>query len=205
MQKWYWPAALFFVALAGCQGHDLIPHDYTDDAVQWGQPVNGLQVGLSRRTYLPGAALGRDQLYFTVQLRNVGNRPLSILAPTAVSGTMPEKLAGDERVRVMLTYEGAAGVKPAEFKPANKPVVQMMEPGKEYPLELRLSPGKFGLERFVAGRIVAAYSNSQATIKYNSMGGEATTGLWTGEARSGAVSVDAPPAATTQRQGGGEK
>jgi hypothetical protein len=195
---------LIVMSLAGCQGHELFPHDFSDEDVQWGQPVNGLQVGLSRRTYKAGAEPGRDQLYFTVQMRNVGERPLRVLAPAKVSGTAPEKLAGDESVRVVLTYEGAAGAKPAEFRPADKPVVQMMEPGKAYPLELRLSPGKFGLGRFVAGRITAAYANAQASIKYNSMGGEATTGLWTGEARSGTVSVDAP-AATTQQQGGGAK
>jgi hypothetical protein len=194
---------LFAAFLAGCQGHELIPHNYSEEAVQWGQAVNGLQVGLARRTYRPGTEPGRDQVYFTVVLRNVGGRTLAILAPTMIGGTIPEKLAGDESVAVTLTYDGGAGAKPAEFKPTNKPVVQQMESGKEYPLELRLSPGKFGLERFVAGRVTAAYSNAQSSIKYASMGGEPTSGLWTGEARSGAVSIDAP-AATTQQQQGGE-
>jgi len=136
-------------------------------------------------------------------MRNVGGRSLAILAPTSVSGTMPEPLAGDESVCVTLTYEGAAGAKPAVFAPGKKPVVQQMEPGKDYPLELRLSPSKFGLERFVAGRITAAYSNAQSSIKYTSMGGEVTTGLWTGEARSGAVAIDGPaPIAQRQQQGG---
>ena len=187
--------------LGGCQGHDLIPHNYNEEAVQWGQAVNGLQVGLSRRIYKEGSEPRWRQLYFILTMRNVSGRTLAILAPTTIGGTIPEKLAGDESVAVTLTYDGAPGAKPAEFKPVNKPVVQQMEPGKEYPLELRLSPGKFGLERFVAGRVTAAYSNAQSSIKYASMGGEATTGLWTGEARSGAVSVDAP-AATTQQQGG---
>jgi hypothetical protein len=115
---------------------------------------------------------------------------------------MPEKLSGDETVAVTLTYEGAAGAKPAVIKPENKPVVQVMEPGQEFPMELRLSPELFGLKQFVAGRVVAAYSNRQASITYASMNGEPTTGLWTGEARSGAVAIEPPP--TTQRQGGGE-
>lgn len=200
MRKWRAPIAVLFVLLAGCQGHELIPRNYSEEAVQWGQVVNGLQVGLSQRTYKAGTEPGFRQLYFTVTMRNVGGRSLAILAPTNVSGTMPEKLAGDESVAVTLTYDGAAGAKPAEFKPMNKPVVQHMEPRKEYPLELRLSPTKFGLDRFVAGRITAAYSNAQSSIRYASMGGEPTNGLWTGEVRSGAVSVDAP-AATTQQGG----
>ena len=188
------------VLLAGCQGHELIPHNFSEDSVQWGQAVNGVQVGLARRTYRPGTEPGRDEVYFTVVLRNVSGRTLVILAPTTIGGTIPEKLAGDESVVVTLTYDSAAGAKPAEFKPVNKPVVQHMEPGNDYRLELRLSPRKFGLARFVAGRITAAYSNAQSSIKYTAMGGEPTTGLWTGEARSGAVSIDAP--ATTQQQGG---
>jgi hypothetical protein len=192
---------LGFTLLNGCQGHALIPRNYSEEAVQWGQTVNGLQVGLSQRTYKEGTEPGRHQLYFTVTMRNVTGRSLAILAPTKVGGTIPEKLAGDESVAVTLTYDGAAGAKPAQFKPIDKPVVQHMEPGKEYPLELRLSPTKFGLERFVAGRITAAYYNAQSSIRYASMGGEPTTGLWTGEARSGAVAIDAP-AATTQQQGG---
>jgi hypothetical protein len=205
VRKWRAPVAaavLLAGLLAGCQGHELITHNYTEEAVQWGQAVNGLQVGLSQRMYKEGAEPGWRQLYFTVTMRNVGGRSLAILAPTGVSGTIPEKLAGDESVAVTLTYDGAQGAKPAEFRPTNKPVVQHMEPGKEYPLELRLSPTKFGLERFVAGRITAAYSNAQASIRYTSMGGEPTSGLWTGEARSGAVSIDAPTATTQQ---GGEQ
>lgn len=204
MWKWHAPVAVLFVLLAGCQGHELIPHNYSEEAVQWGRVVNGLQVGLSQRTYKPGAEPGYRQLYFTVMMRNVGGRSLAILAPTNVSGTMPEPLAGDESVSITLSYAGAPGAKPAVFTPAKRPVVQQMEPGKEYPLELRLSPSKFGLERFVAGQITAAYSNAQSSIKYSSMGGEPTTGLWTGEARSGAVTIDgAAPITQPQQQGGG--
>jgi hypothetical protein len=191
---------LLLTALAGCQGHRLGQRDYSDDAIQWGEPVSGLQVGLGRRNYDAGTEPGRGQVYFTVQLRNVSGRSLSVLAPTKIRGTMPEKLSGDETVAVTLAYEGAAGAKPAVIKPENKPVVQTLEPGQEFPMELRLAPDSFGLKRFVTGCVVAAYSNRQASIKYSAMGGEPTTGLWTGEARSGAVSIEPPP--TTQRQGG---
>jgi hypothetical protein len=194
--------AFLLAMVAGCQGHTLDTRTYSDDAVQWGQAVGGLQVGLGRRVYQPGTEPGLRQLYFTVQMRNVTGRPLSVLAPTKIRGTMPEKLSGDENVCVTLTYEGAAGAKPVVMRPENKPVVQVMEPGREYPLELRLSAESFGLERFVPGRVVASYSNRQSSIKYASMNGQATTGLWTGEARSGAVAIEPPP--TTQRQGGGE-
>jgi hypothetical protein len=194
--------ALLLVVLAGCQGHTLDTRTYSDEAVQWGQPVAGLQVGLGRRNYTPGTEPGRGQMYFTVQMRNVTGRSLSVLAPTKLRGTMPEKLAGDESICVTLTYDGAAGARPVVIKPEDKPVVQVMEPGREYPMELRLAPESFGLERFVPGRVVAAYSNRQSSIKYAAMNGEPTTGLWTGEARSGAVAVEASP--TTQRQGGGE-
>jgi hypothetical protein len=186
--------------LTGCQGYELNARDYADDPIQWGQPVNGLQAGLARRMYKPGTAPGSGQIYFAVLLRNVTGRPLSILAPTKLGGAATEKRAGDESVRVTLDYDGAPGAKAAEFKPPDKPVVQIMEPGKDYSLELRLSPSKFGLARFVPGRITATYANAQATIKYDRMGGAVTSGLWTGEARSGAVSVDAP----TTQQGGGE-
>ena len=83
-----WPVALLFILLTGCQGYDLNSRDYADDAIQWGQPVNGLQVGLGRRTYKPGTAPGLDQVYFSVLLRNVTGRPLSVLAPTKLSGAV---------------------------------------------------------------------------------------------------------------------
>jgi hypothetical protein len=198
-------AGLFLLVaiLAGCQGHTLDAHPFSDDAIQWGQSVDGLQIGMARRTYEPGEAPELGQLYFTVLMRNVTRRPLSILAPTKLRGTLSEKPAGDESVNVTLTYDGAPAAKPAVFKPENKPVVQVMEPGRDYPMELRLSPETFGLDHFVPGRITATYSNAQTSIHYAAMGGEPTTGLWIGKARSGAVRVDAP-AATTQRQGGGQ-
>jgi hypothetical protein len=212
MPKPLWCIVIVFLLLAGCQGHELDARNYAEDAVQWGQAVNGLQVGLARRTYRPGTAPGMDQIYFSVQLRNVSGRSLSVLAPATIKGTVPEKRAGDESVAVNLLYATPAGEKTATFRPEKKPVVQVMEPGKEYSLELRLSPSKFGMDRFVPGRVMAVYTNAQATIQYASMGGEPTTGLWTGEARSGTVAIDvaAPTTATTTapvtggRQGGGD-
>jgi hypothetical protein len=196
--------ALLVALLAGCQGYDLNSRNYADDAIQWGQAVNGLQVGLARRTYKAGTAPGSEQIYFAVLLRNVTGRPLSILAPTKLIGAATEKRAGDESVRITLDYDGAPGAKAAEFKPEDKPAVQIMEPGKDYLLELRLSPGKFGLARFFPGRITATYANAQATIKYDRMGGAVTSGLWTGEAHSGAVNVDAATTGDSGGQGGGE-
>jgi len=48
MRKWRAPIVVALILFAGCQGHELIPHNYSEDAVQWGQPVNGLQVGMLR-------------------------------------------------------------------------------------------------------------------------------------------------------------
>jgi len=205
---------VLLLLLAGCQGHELDARNYVEDPVQWGRAVNGLQVGLARRMYKPGAAPGMDQVYFSVQLRNVSGRALSVLAPATIKGTVPEKPAGNESVAVNLVYTTPAGERTATFRPERKPVVQVMEPGKEYSLELRLSPSKFRMDRFVSGQVTAFYTNAQTTIKYDSMGGEPTTGLWTGEARSGAVAIDIPAATTApvgggpqgggQRQGGGD-
>ena len=182
--------AILVAFVAGCRGHGLEEKPYADDGVQWGPAVKGLQVGLARRTYEAGAAPGINQNYFVVQARNVSDKPLSILAPVKVGGTIPEKLGGDESVKVILIYDSAAGLKTAEFSPPNKPVVQVMEPGKSYNLLVKLSPSRFGMDRFVNGRITAVYSNAQAEIKYDTMGGEAVRGLWTGEARSGSVVVE---------------
>jgi hypothetical protein len=203
VQNLRWSFPLMLALLAGCRGYGLNERNYADEGVQWGQSVNGLQVGLARRNYTPGTEPGTGQIYLTVQLRNASNQLLSILAPATISGTVPEKRAGDESVSVKLAYDSAAGMKTAEFTPPNKPVVQVMEPGKTYNLEVRLSPGRVGLDRFVSGRITAIYSNAQQTIKYDAMG-EANKGLWTGEARSGTVKLDATPAATQEaKQGGG--
>jgi len=181
--------------------------------VRWGAPVDGLKVGIARRDYVPGREPGRDQVYFTVQIQNVTNRAVRILAPVPAGGTIPEELRGDESVRVNLTYDSAAGVKQALFTPPKRPVVQAIEAGREYRMELRLSPTKFGMDRFVAGRLTATYSNAQETIRYHSQGDEPVQGLWTGDATSGSVNLESvgpksTPAETKKvaaagQQGGG--
>jgi hypothetical protein len=182
--------AMSLALVSGCQGHGLNDREHVEDAVQWGPAVNGLQVGLAKRTYEPGKAPGAGQIYFVVQMRNVTGHSMSILAPIKIGGVLPEKRAGNESVGVMLVYDSAAGLKTAAFTPADKPVVYEMEPGKDYNLEARLAPSRFGIDRFLPGRMTAAYSNAQASIKYDSLGGKSVDGLWTGEARSGSVAVE---------------
>ena len=191
--------ALMLTVLAGCKGYGLNELPYSEDPTHWGQPVNGLQVGIARRTYNPGEAPSNNQIYFIVRLKNATKDWLSILAPTVIQGTLAEPPAGDESVGVKLVYDSAAGVKTGEFRPRDKPVIQTMEPGKSYNLEIRLSPSKFGLDRFVAGTITAVYSNAQSTIIYQRLGGQTVNGLWTGEARSAPIllEVNAP---TTQEK-----
>jgi len=206
------------VLLAGCGQHapglGASGAAYRDEGVRWGTPVDGLKVGIARRDYAPGREPGRDQVYFTVQIQNVGKQAVRILAPVSAGGTIPEDLRGDESVKVNLTYDSAAGVKTALFTPPKRPVVQTIEAGREYRMELRLSPAKFGLDRFVAGRLTATYSNAQETIQYHSQGDAPVRGLWTGDATSGSVKLEttgqnsAPAeakkmAAASGQQGGG--
>src|SRR4051794_31468784 len=95
--------------LAGCGSHapgsGASGAAYRDDGVRWGTPVDGLKVGIARRDYAPGLEPGRDQVYFTVQIRNVTDRAVRILAPVPAGGTIREELRGDESVRVNLTYD----------------------------------------------------------------------------------------------------
>lgn len=197
------------VVLAGCARTP----KYQDQGVRWGAPVDGLKVGIARREYAPGREPGRDQVYFTVQIQNVGDRAVRILAPVPAWGTIPEDLRGDESVQVNLTYDSAAGLKTALFTPPKRPVVQTIEAGREYRMELRLSPTKFGLDRFVPGSLSATYSNAQETIQYHSTGDVPVHGLWTGDATSGSVSLEtvgpkstpaeAKKVAAAGQQGGG--
>jgi hypothetical protein len=191
---------LLIPLLAGCKGYGLNEVPYTEDLTHWGQAVNGLQVGIARRNYNPGAEPTARQIYLIVRLKNATKDWMSILAPTAIQGAMTEPLAGDESVGVKLVYDSAAGVKTGEFRPRDKPVVQTMEPGKSYNLEIRLSPGKFGLDRFVAGTITAVYSNAQPAIKYDRQGGQAVSGLWTGEARSAPMILEVNAPATQEKR-----
>jgi hypothetical protein len=200
---------LLLCALAGCKGYEPNQRTYSDDNIQWGPSVDGLKVGLARREYEPGfAPPGRGMINLSVHLLNDGARPLSVLAPAAIRGALPEDLAGDESVVVKLLYDAAGeGAKAGEFKPIKKPVVQVMEPGKVYVLVLHVAPEKFGMTRFVPGRVSAVYVNHQSSIRYNTLGGEVVTGVWTGEARSGTITLE--PAAATQPAapagGAGEK
>jgi len=200
MRHWVYSILLLTCPfVTGCKGYGLNELPYTEDPTHWGQAVNGLQVGIARRTYKPGEEPGINQIYLIVRLKNATKDWLSILAPTAIQGTLAEPPAGDESVGVKLVYDSAAGVKTGEFRPRDKPVIQTMEPGKSYNLEIRLAPSKFGLDRFVAGTITAVYSNAQSTIKYQRLGAQTVNGLWTGEARSAPIllEVNAP---TTQEK-----
>jgi hypothetical protein len=183
--------------LTGCAGYEPWRKDYADEQTRWGEAVVGLQVGIARRTYEAGKEPAAGEVYYLVQMRNVGPAAIKVLAPVEIDGTPPEPRAGDESACVRLTYESAAaGVKSAEFKSPWKPAVQVMEPGKDYNLTLRLSPGKFGLRRFDEGTLRATYANAQASIRYGTTGGNEVAGLWTGEAASGAVELPATEAVT---------
>lgn len=188
---------LAVVLLAGCEGKNaLLAPKYEDEGVQWGEARDGLQVGLARRNYVEGKEPGRGQEYFAIHLRNVGSKTVSVLSPVAGFGTIPEELGGDETVSVVLTYDSAAGVKTGEFRPFKKPVVQTLGPGEGFKMELRLAPGRFGLDRFLSGRMTATYANGQGAIKYKSVGDAETSGLWTGSVTSGAVLVEHRDAST---------
>jgi hypothetical protein len=191
---------LFVLLLAGCKGYELEKKNYADEPIQWGEPVNGLKVGIARREYNSGfAPAGRDMIYFVVHLMNVTGRNLSILAPTAIAGSLPEDLAGDESVGVTLVYDtGAGATRTGEFRPKKKPPVQVMEPNKAYLLELRVAPEKFGLQRFVPGSVSAVYANRQTSIRYKNQGDQTVGGLWAGEARSGTIVLRAATQPSTQ-------
>jgi hypothetical protein len=148
--------------------------------------------------YEAGKEPSPGEVYYLVIMRNVGSSPISVLAPIEIHGTPHEKRAGDESACVRLSYESSAGggAKTAEFKSPWKPAVQVMEPGKDYNLTLRLTPAKFGLRQFEAGTLRATYSNAQASIRYASTGGNDVGGLWTGEVASGAVELPATAAMT---------
>ena len=197
---------LLLTALAGCQASDLKPR-YSDDTVQWGEAVDGLKVGVAHREYQSGFAPGREQVYLSVQLLNVSGRPLNILTPVLAPGhsVIPEALSGDESVAVRMTYDTPTGAKVGEFKPERKPAMYSIPPGHTWAMELRVGAGKFGLKSFVPGRITVSYVNRQDTIRYKTMGNEPVTGLWTGEARSRPIPIDAPAttAPTTAPSGAG--
>lgn len=191
------------ILLGGCASYapGLAPH--RDEGVQWGEPAGGLKVGAARRTYAPGHEPERDRIYLTVRLLNVTDHRIRILAPLPDGITITENLAGDETVKLTATYDGGAGIKTTQFTPSKKPIVQAIEPGQDYRVELRLSPAAFGLDRFAAGRMSVTYSNAQDTIRYRSMNDEPVTGLWTGNATSGAVNLGDVPATTRPAEQGG--
>jgi hypothetical protein len=200
-------AALSIVFLVACQNTDPLAPKYSEESVSWGQPVNGLQVGLARRVYQPGKEPGYGQQYFTVILRSTSGKELRVLSPTGTSGTIPRKLAGNESVGLRLDYAQGDGKQKAWFRPVVRPALQTLDRDHDYRLEVRLSASKFGLDRFGAGTMTATYVNEQTEIRYAD-DGEPVRGLWTGEATSGAVEVAAPvtrpTSAPAAEQGGGD-
>lgn len=179
-----------FVLLAGCSGKQL-GDDHTDGAPVWGAPVNGLQVGISRRKYDEGKQPDPQQNYYVVQVRNVSKGRVKVLRPVEPRwGEAKAMLSGDESARLVINYDSSAGLKTGTFKPSVKPLLQEMEAGEILTMELRLSPSRFEMQKFVGGRLSATYSNQQSTIDYGSAGTGPVSGIWTGEATSGSVAVE---------------
>ena len=184
---------LLAILLCGCEKEfrELNAPTFNDEPVQWGQPVNDLQVGIARRVYEPGKApAGKGLAFYSIRLRNTGKKELKALWPVEPGfGTPKLPLAGDESLVVTLQYEAAGQVRTAQFKPPNRPIVNPLPPGQEVSFELRILPGKFGLESFAPGLIQATYANQQASIDYGSAGVEIVTGLWTGSSTSGKLAA----------------
>jgi hypothetical protein len=197
------------VLLGGCQDTDPLGPKYAEEAVSWGAPVNGLRVGLARRLYEVGKAPDFDRRYFTLLLRSARGTEVRVLSPAATSGTIPQKLAGDESVAARLNYVVEGKLRTMSFTPPTRPAVQVLDRDHDYRLELRLSARDFGVDRFAAGTMTVTYVNAQSSIRYSD-DGEVTRGLWTGEAVSGPVTLEAETPAATQpapapaRQGGGD-
>jgi hypothetical protein len=178
------------VFLAGCGGKQL-GDDYTDTQPTWGTPANDLQIGLATRTYDPGKAPDAKQIYYVAVIRNIGKKSIKVLRPVEPRFGQPQlPLAGDESAMVQVKYESGAGSKTATYKPSKKPITQELAPGEAITMELRLSPARFGLDRFVDGKISASYSNQQTTIEYGAWSEGPASGIWTGEITSGELPLE---------------
>jgi hypothetical protein len=185
--------------LMGCTNRQLGDPRWTEGAVAWGEPVDGLKVGLARREYEAGAAPGVGQVYLGLHLLNVSGREMKLLWPLKPKFGQPVMpLKGDESVAVVFEYGSSAGQKTARFPPPNRPLTYTLRPGEERSMEVRLGPGEFAMERFAAGRVVGVYENRQGVIDYGDAAEGPVSGLWTGRAVSGAVEVEGSRIAATQ-------
>jgi hypothetical protein len=168
---------------------------HADSAVAWGEAKDGLQIGVARRTYEPGrepAGKPANTVYYAMVVRNVGKGELKFMWPGEPGfGSPVFPLAGDESVRVTAVYSpgGEAKHRYSEVRPTKKPAVAPLEPGVHREFEFRLTPGKFGVGSMSGGRFWAVYSNQQATIDYGQGNGGVTSGVWTGEVKSGEIAV----------------
>lgn len=182
--------------LGGCAEVDKFAKPgYADEAVAWGEARDGLQIGVARRTYEPGrepAGKSASTVYYAMVVRNVGKGELKFMWPGEPSfGSPVFPLAGDESVRVAAVFSPAAGGKDrfSEVRPTKKPAIAPLGPGEQREFEFRLTPGKFGVSTFSGGRFWAVYSNQQDRIDYGEGNGGVTSGVWTGEVKSGEIVV----------------
>lgn len=177
------------VTLLGCTNRQLGDPQWREEAVSWGEPVNGLRVGLARREYPAGKAPGVGEVYLGLRLKNVSGNEMKVLWPLKPEFGEPKwPLAGDESVVLEIRYQGAAGEKELKFKPPNRPMAYTIGPGEERVIAVRLAARDFGVERFSEGTISAAYENRQREISYGAE--ERVAGLWVERALSGAVAIE---------------
>ena len=183
---------LFVGVLSGCSNNK--PYwepNWKEAEYAWGEPVDGLRVGIAKRVYDPGRGPPAAVASFGFRLKNESGRELKVLWPLKPRFGEPVlPLKGDESVAVVLEYETEGGVKTARFAPTNRPMVYRILPGEERAMEVRAGPEKLGVEKIAGGRMRAIYENQQGMIDYGSAGEEPVRDVWTGSAVSGSVPIE---------------
>ena len=188
--------AMFAMLVGGCAEVDKFTKPgYADEAIAWGEAKEGLQIGVARRSYEPGrepAGKPANMVYYAMFVRNVGRGELKFMWPGEPGfGSPVFPLAGDESVKVAAVFSPAGGGKDrfSEVRPTKKPAIAPLGPREQREFEFRLTPKKFGVGSMSGGRFWAVYSNQQDRIDYGEGNGGVTSGVWTGEVKSGEVAV----------------
>lgn len=183
------PCTLLAAMVAGCASAPP-PTEVVQGPVGWGDPVNGLQVGIAAEVTQNAPATPQsgsgDFHGVRIFLKNYGGSPLSIIDPAVIPANQPVHPA---LWTVFTEPDHTSQVDFARPEPAR---VLTLNPGETtwFSVPLPMMPKGEG-----AHHLVAEYDNADSVINIvPAQGGQKTaTGVWTGSARSPELFINETP------------
>ena len=167
--------------VGGCGGR-LVDADRRGE-VRWGEPVDGLQAGLSVNQYRPGK---QARLVVTYAIRNVGEEPLRVMGLRHYAGPT-RYYPGRGPVEVDDRSSRTRRVEPLSEGSAPASAYDFLEPGDQVTLTGGIDPGHYRQGAVFDVKVTFVYELRSPVALPTTDEADNAARLWTGRAESAPV------------------